>query len=229
MTQKITSRFPKVFQNTTRFNAQHERSRSVNRLVLFLKDEISKLIFLRYFGKLLHMRFILTFLLLCCFGMTSAWGQKVLQIEKYGKARTEKIFIGEEITYKLKGEKEWRQGYIEDFLVDEKMIVLGNRYVKIDEIAAFRYYRSWTKAAKMTFFWFGAGWSLFAAVGTLTDGDPSTHYRWSDAFVTGTSWFLAFVIPKIFKYKVVKFGVRKRLRLLDLRFKEGVGGAVIRP
>ena len=174
------------------------------------------------------MRLLFTVLLMYCFGISSVWGQKVLQIERYGKARTEKIFIGEEITYKLKGEKEWRQGYIEDLLVDEKLIVLGNRYVKIDEIAAFRYYRPWTKAARLTFFWFGAGWSLFAAVGTLTDGNPDTNYRWSDAYVTGTSWFLAFIIPKVFKYKVVKFGVKKRLRLLDLRFLQGVGGATTR-
>lgn len=174
------------------------------------------------------MRLTFTFLLLIGFISTPVWGQKVLQIERYGKARTEKIFIGEELNYKLKGEKEWRQGYIEDFLVDEKLIVFGDRYVKIDEIAAFRNYRPWTKAAKLTFFWFGTGWSLFAAVGTWTDGDPSTHYRWSDAFVTGTSWFLAFVIPTVFKYRVIKFGTRKRLRLLDLRFKEGVGGGVTR-
>lgn len=170
------------------------------------------------------MRLIFILFLLVPLFLPSVKGQKVLQIERYGKAKTQKIYIGEELTYKLKDEKEWRTGYIEDFLVDEKMVVFGDRYVKIDEIAALRYYRPWTKAAKLTFFWFGAGWSAFAAIGTLTDGDPSTNYRWSDAFVTGTSWFLAFIIPSVFKYKKIKFGVRKRLRLLDLRFKEGVGG-----
>ena len=54
MTQKITSRFPKAFQKHNTLlcfgYAQHnpERSRRVDRLVVFLKDETSKLIFLRY-------------------------------------------------------------------------------------------------------------------------------------------------------------------------------------
>lgn len=170
-------------------------------------------------------RFVLTLTFLLPIFATTTYGQKVLQIEKYGRAKTQKIFIGEEITYKLKDEKTWNTGYIEDLIVDEKVIVLRDRYLKLDEIAAFRYYRPWTKAAGITFFTFGAAWSLFAAVGTLTDGDPTTSYRWSDAMVTGTSWILAFIIPRFFKYKVIKFGVRKRLRLLDLRFKEGFGGA----
>lgn len=169
--------------------------------------------------------FVLTSLLLLPILINSLKGQKVLQIEKYGQAKTQKIFIGEEITYKLKDDKSWNLGYIEDLIIDEKVIVLGDRYVKLDEIAAFRYYRPWTKAAGITFFTFGASWSVFAAVGTLTDGDPNTSYRWSDAAVTGTSWVLAFVIPRFFKYKVIKFGTRKRLRMLDLRFKESVGGA----
>lgn len=167
------------------------------------------------------MRQVFNMLLLIALFSNVAKGQKVLQIEKYGKAKTQKIFIGEEISYKLKDDKNWNIGYIEDLLIDEKVIVLGDRYVKLDEIAAFRYYRPWTKAANITFFSFGAAWSLFAAVGTWTDGDPSTSYRWSDAIVTGTSWFLAFIIPRFLKYKVIRFGTRKRLRLLDLRFKMG--------
>ena len=65
--------------------------------------------------------------------------------EKYGSAKTQKIFIGEEITYQLKGEEEWRTAYIEDLLVEQNIILLGPRYITLDSIAALRYHRAWTK------------------------------------------------------------------------------------
>jgi hypothetical protein len=142
--------------------------------------------------------------------------QKVLQIEKYGSPRTKKLFIGQKIEYKLKSGDDWHRDYIEDLLVERKLIALSDRYLKLDDIEAFRYERPLATAAGKSLFWFGLGWSGFAAIGTATDGDPDTRYRWSDAAVTGASLGLAYLIPKTFRYKKEKFGKRKRLRILDL-------------
>lgn len=150
------------------------------------------------------------------------FAQNVLQIEKYGSAKTKKIFIGEELEYRLKGTDEWRLGVIERLIPEQEIIVFGDRYINMKEIEALRYRRGWAKASRQIFFFFGAGWSGFALIGTATDGNPSTNYQWSDALVTGVSWLTAWLIPKIFKYKTVKLGKRRWLRMLDLSFKNSV-------
>ena len=63
------------------------------------------------------MRLIFTFFLL--FSLTClTWGQKILQIETYGKAKTEKLFIGQGITYQLKDSEDWHFVVIEDLLIE---------------------------------------------------------------------------------------------------------------
>ena len=146
--------------------------------------------------------------------------QKVMQIEKYGRAKTEKIFIGQAITYKVKNDEAWRFAYIEDILVEENIVQLGTIYVKLENIEAIRYDRSFSRKASHSLLIFGASWSLFAAIGTATDGNPETHYQWSDAIVTGTSALFGWLMPKVFRYKIIRFGKKKRLRLLDLGFKK---------
>lgn len=142
--------------------------------------------------------------------------QKVLQIERYGSPKTKKIYIGERITYKLKHDEGWYSGEIEDLLVEKNLIALNDRYISMDSIEAFRRPVGWSKGVRTSLYTFGAAWSGSALIGTLTDDNPKTNYLWSDAIVTGTSWLLGWVTPKIFKNKVTKFGKKRRLRMLDL-------------
>ena len=162
----------------------------------------------------------MTFYLSCLFLLASHWlfAQKVLQIERYGKAETEKIFIGNEILYRLNGNDYFLRGYIEDLNIDNNVIVLPDRYVPVSEINALQFDRGWPRAIGTSVLWFGIGWSVLAAIGTATDGDPSSNYRWSDAAVTGTSLVISFSLPKLFGRHTLKFGNRKRLRMLDLNF-----------
>ncbi len=166
------------------------------------------------------MRISLLFLFfLFSIGMASA--QKVLQIEKYGKAKTQKIYVGDEITYKLYDDDFWYTHVIQDIDVDKDLLVFKDRYVDIKNIEKIRWELRWSKGVRSSLYLFGAGWSASALIGTLTDGNPDTNYRWSDAIVTGTSWLLGWIVPKIFRYKTYRFGKRKRLRVLDLTFKLG--------
>lgn len=142
--------------------------------------------------------------------------QKMLLIERYGKANPKKIYVGETIRYKLEDDDQWYIGVMQDIILEQNLIVLGDRYVAIDKIVKIRYTRNWAKRIGPMFFWFGSGWSVFAAIGTATDGDSSTNYRWSDAIVTGASWLVAWTIPKIFKYKTYTLGKRRKLRPIDI-------------
>lgn len=146
--------------------------------------------------------------------------QKVLQIERYGSPKTQKIYIGDPLYFQLKSDDYFRLAYIEDMRPQDSLLVLADRYVNIYDIAALRYERSWPRAAGYSFFLFGAGWSGIAAIGYATDRNPDTSYRWADAIVTLSSWSLAFALPKLFANKTIKLGDRRRLRLLDLDFVE---------
>lgn len=164
------------------------------------------------------MRFLLLSLLLPLLS-THVEGQKVLQIEKYGSPKTRKLFIGDEITFQVKGDEQWYTSQIADLLVEQDVIALDDRYVNLADIAAFRYERGWTRPASISLYTFGLAWSGFALIGTATDGDPSTRYQASDAIVSAVSLGLGFAVSKLFARKTIRFGKRRRLRMLDLRFK----------
>jgi len=161
------------------------------------------------------------FFLLCSIGMLSpGLTQKILQIEKYGSPKTKKLFIGQKIKYKLEGDDIWYQGYIDDLIVDREIIALEDRYINMNDIEAFRYNRSWSGPVGISLYTFGAAWSGFALIGTITDGDPDTNYRSSDAIVSGVAIGLGFVVQRFLAKKTVRFGKRRRLRMLDLTFKK---------
>lgn len=164
------------------------------------------------------MNYRLTLSLALSFFSTTIVAQKVLQVERAGQAKTQKIFIGQAINYKLKGADEFYFGVIEDLKVEEGIVLFEDRYVKVEEIAALRYSRQWAKGISKSLFWFGAGWSVFAAVGTATDDNPDTEYQLSDAVVTASAMTSSLIISSAFKHKTIKFGNRKRLRLLELPF-----------
>lgn len=146
----------------------------------------------------------------------SAHAQKVLQIERLGSARTQKLSIGTALTYQLHGDPVWYSGEIVNLLPEDSIVLFNNRYIKVDKIRAFRWDLGWPRSVGRQLFWFGAGWSGFALIGTATDGNPDTQYEWSDAAVTGTSLATSWLLPRIFKYRKIRFGKNRRLRALDL-------------
>ena len=70
---------------------------------------------------------------LLCF-TSNSFGQKVLQMEKRGKAKTKKFYIGDELTYQLEGDKEWYTEVIQDILVEQNSILFPSRIISIDQI-----------------------------------------------------------------------------------------------
>ncbi len=162
------------------------------------------------------MRFLLLLIVLSGFIWIPAQAQKVLQMEKAGRYRTKKIYIGEAINYKLQGDEVWYMGYIEDIDIEKKLLVMKDRYVDVSKIEKLRRPIGWSKGVRSSLYLFGASWSANALIGTLTDNNPDTNYRWSDAVVTGVSWLTGWIVPKIFKYRTFKFGKNRRLRVLDL-------------
>lgn len=160
----------------------------------------------------------LLFTLLCCLFLQSTFAQKVLQIETFGDPITEKINIGAFLTYQLKNDDIWSQGYIRDLRLEQNVIELDDRFVNINDIGAFQYKRKWPRKIGTQLALFGVAWSGFALIGTLTDNNPDTNYRWSDAVVTGAAAGIGISLPLVFEKRTVRFGKRRSLRMLDITF-----------
>ena len=154
-----------------------------------------------------------------CFGLFpfSAPAQKILQIEKYGKLKTKRYYIGDEMIYRLKGDKVWYRATLEDIKVEDKIILFDNGFVKLGDIHSIKSHhnRSWSSKAGYSLMVFGASWSFFALGGMLVDSERFA-YQQSDAIVTGTTLASGWLIRKIFQSKTYKMGKRKWLRVLDI-------------
>ena len=153
-----------------------------------------------------------------CFFASPIFGQKVLLIEKFGNPNPEKIQLGSFLTYQVKNDDIWYQGYLRDLRFDQNMLELDDRFVPLDDIAAFQYKRRWPKQGGIQLALFGVAWSGWALIGTLTDNNPDTNYRWSDAVVTGAAAGIGLSLPLVFGKKTVKFGDRRKLRMIDITF-----------
>lgn len=162
------------------------------------------------------MRYLL--LLLLC-SSTGLRAQKVLQLERFGNPNSERIEIGSFLTYQVVDDEIWYRGVIRDLRVDQQVIEFDDRFLALDRITALQYERAWPRQIGTQLALFGAAWSGWALVGTLTDGNPDTNYRWSDAIVTGSSAAVGFSLPLVFGKKTVQLGKRRRLRMLDLSFR----------
>lgn len=149
-------------------------------------------------------------------GFLTLNGQTVLQIERSGSSHTVKLSPGVVLQFRLKDDPVWYSGELVRLIPEDGLVVFHNRYVRVDQIEAFRRSLDWPAGLGRNLFWFGVGWSGFALVGTATDGIPETTYEWSDVVVSSTAVATSWLLPRIVKHKVTRFGKKRRLRILDL-------------
>ena len=142
--------------------------------------------------------------------------QKVLQMEKRGKVKTTKYHLGEELTFKVKGQNDWITDVMLDIKVEEGIIIFSERFVKVDDIRIIKSYKNarFAKAAQTSLYTFGTAWLVFSLGGTLA-GEPLNDLTWQ---VPATSFILGFAIKRIFYSRKYRIGKKRRLRLLDLSF-----------
>lgn len=145
--------------------------------------------------------------------------QKVVQIERYGRSKTIKYGVGDELTYSLKSAPgDYYTSTILELYPDLQSILFDSGgAVQIDQIAAFRYPRSnrWAKNMGVTFFGFAVTSIFYSILDTLiNERDPSPFQYQAVIGSTAIGGILYFLIP----VKVIRFGERKRLRVIDLTF-----------
>ena len=111
----------------------------------------------------------------------NSFGQKFLQIEKYGKTKVEKFYIGDELTYQLNGDKKtWYNGTINDLLVDDNIIVFENRAINMKDISAIRTFKhaELSRSLSLQLIAFGIGFGGISLIATLA-GWNVTFFRFS--------------------------------------------------
>jgi hypothetical protein len=163
------------------------------------------------------LRYILLSLVLVFGTLTPAFSQKFLALERYGKIKNIHIPIGTVITYQIREGQGWYTSEIVDLNFKDSLVIFPKIAMPLKNIVALRYDQNWAKGIGTSLRMFGLSWSGLALMGTLTDKNPSTNYEWSDAIVTGSAYATGFLLPRIFKHRVVELGKRKRLRIMDTR------------
>lgn len=165
------------------------------------------------------MRFILTVLLFSV-TLTYTQAQRILLLETKNSAQTEKYFIGDYLQYRLTDDEQWYDGHLYELREDQQLIVFEDRFVTLEEVRTLKRRRSGPRTFAVMLGTFGLAWSGFAAIGTATDGNPDTNYRWSDAAVTGVSIGLGAMLQLLWGTQKRRVGPdqRRRLRIIDISF-----------
>ncbi len=166
------------------------------------------------------------FLLLFFLIPTFLTAQKFVQLEKRGKAKTQKFEIGDELVYKLHNDEDWYKATINEIKPEEGIILFENRLVKVQDIAALKFYnnKGWSKTIGNQLFTFAGAWVLFGLVdrAEITDDigfnqqDPG-RASWNLILIpAGAAVLTGVLLKQLFKQHKKKIGKKYRLRLLDL-------------
>lgn len=159
---------------------------------------------------------LLPFLLLALQPVLPA--QKVLLFEKLTASKSDRVYEGERLKFRMKGDKFYQEGFIREMRPDIQALVINDRYIMLDEIDIVHRGKTFGAAAGYGLVTFGVGWSFWGLVGNATDGDPLTRYENRDLMVSLTSIGTGLLINQLFGQRKYKTGKYKRLRVVDTSF-----------
>ncbi len=146
-------------------------------------------------------------------------GQKALQMEKRGSMQTRKMFIGDQLIYKLQSDKKfWLKEIIKDIHIEDGFLEFENRIVHIDSIYAIK--EASGKGARplsVALKAFGVSWTFWTTVSLLfNEENVLINYGiGAGSYLVGEALKAAF-------FRTHKFKGRKRLRLINLTFEQKV-------
>lgn len=169
------------------------------------------------------MRYYIIYSLLLIFFIEPLVAQKVLQIEKIGKAKTQKMYIGETIFIQTELNPDWFEGIIEDLRPDAQAIVFYDRIIPIKDIKAIKFRKkSSLHGAGKALKWSWVIPIAYQGVFNLANPPSEEELRqsWISAGIIGGSSFLLGSTMQLIPPKKLKFGEgrNRRLRVLDLTF-----------
>ena len=157
-------------------------------------------------------------LLLFLFLGTCVHAQKMMLFEKLTASKSDRVYEGERLRFRMKGDNFWQEGPIREMRPDIQALVINDRFIMLDEIETVHRGRTVFGVAGYSLMTFGIGWSTWALLGYASDGDSSTNYSRRDLTTTLTSVGTGFLLNKLFGQRKFKTGKYKRLRVIDTTF-----------
>lgn len=164
------------------------------------------------------MRYLTLFLLLFFITTGSANAQKVMLMEKVGASTSQRIFEGQALKWRMKGDKFWQQGVVTEMREDIQALIIKERFIFLDEIDAIHLGDTFGKIAGYSIMTFGASYTIIGLIGYNTDKDPETQISSGELMVGAGSLAAGFLIKTIFGDKKFRLGKNKRLRIIDISF-----------
>ncbi|MCC6410130.1 MAG: hypothetical protein IT270_00640, partial [Saprospiraceae bacterium] len=137
--------------------------------------------------------------------------QKMLVLERANSAKTVKMYVGDVLEYRLKGDEDyWYTSTINDILPENKVLLLDKFPVHVDSISALRTRRKpITRLVGGTLVTFGASLAFATTIGALYS-DKTINY----GALYGTSVASAGVGLLAFTRKKLPMGKKYRLRII---------------
>jgi len=157
----------------------------------------------------------LLFSLFLVLAIAPAFGQKMLLLERANNARPTKLYIGDQLHYRLAGQEDyWYERTITDMLPDKNTLLLDNFPVQLKDISQLKVRRKgiW-RIVGGTLFAFGASLAIATTVAVLYN-DKDTNYGALYATSAGSIGVGYFLNTK----RTLKMGQKHRLRLIEIDF-----------
>lgn len=165
-------------------------------------------------GKTISMRLYTLFSIACLFAVTVLPAQKFIQLEKTNRARVDKFYAGQELTFRLKGDPDWYTEKITDVQMDSQRVAFELTRARISDFDAIRLeYPGILRNTGPALMIFGASWGGFSLIGAAFDDYKLTA---GTAIVTGTGLISGYILYQVFKNRNVKLNDRKRLRAVEI-------------
>lgn len=157
----------------------------------------------------------LIFILACLCVVQSASAQKMLLLERANRAKTTKLYIGDQLKFRLNGpENYWYSRRIEDIFPEKKSLKLDNYLVHVDSISHLRLpARPVPRIIGGTLFTFGS--SLLFALGVARIYNEGNVNYPPLLATAGGSLGLGFLLAKPRK---LHMGKKYRLRPIEIKF-----------
>jgi len=138
--------------------------------------------------------------------------------ERLTSSKSDRVYEGEFLKFRMKGDKFWQQGPIREMRPDIQALIINDRFIMLDEIDTVHRGKTAGAAVGYSLMTFGLGWSIWAGIGYNTDGDPSTQYSRGDLVTSLTAFGSGFLINKLLGQRKYRTGKYKRLRVVDTSF-----------
>jgi hypothetical protein len=159
----------------------------------------------------------LLFLFLLVFAAAPVFSQKMLLLERANNAKPNKMYIGDNLQYRLAGdEKYWYDRTITDMLPEKNTLLLDNFPVQLGDIKELKVRRKgvW-RIIGGTLFAFGASLAVATTFAAIYN-DQETQYGTLYATSAGSMGVGYFLMTK----RKLKLDQKHRLRIIEIQFQQ---------